>query len=125
MLSFARRRADLLFALNRDDVTALAQSGTPPRGYHDQRLLIASRRLSLSYASDNPGSCESDMEGAQVRGQPAGTGPASLQDLLRVIQGWTSSSKITLGTLFIRVMVFLYRAHLSLLHCAVCIIHLS
>ena len=86
MLSFSRHRADLLFALNPADVTALARDGTPPRPYHDQRLLSASKRLSLSFACPDSGPSLPAGEGPPLGGQ----GPASLQDLLRVIQGWTS-----------------------------------
>lgn len=119
MLSFARRRADLLFALNRDDVTALAQSGTPPREYHDQRLSIASRRLSFSFASeDNSVSCPSPGDGAEARGQPAGSGPASLQDLLRVIQGWTSSNQITPGALSRMEIGFIFGTHMIICLCS-------
>ena len=75
MISFARRRADILFALEPSDVASLASLDLAPRAHRDKRLLSALGRLNETF-------CRPKALDSYPRGS------ASFQDLLRVLRDW-------------------------------------
>ncbi|KXZ55368.1 hypothetical protein GPECTOR_3g497 [Gonium pectorale] len=92
LLSFSRRRPDVLFGLPPPDLEALAAPPLLNRERNDRKLRNADARFKGTYASARPGAGAADGEvggGGVVPASP--TKHASTQDLMRVLWFWATA----------------------------------
>ena len=91
LIEFSRRRADILYALDPTDISAIASLALIPRAHREKRLISALGRLRETFPTDQRAGRDLELPedaGAAVQ-EGCQTGSASLQDLLRVLRDWS------------------------------------
>ncbi|KAG1675147.1 hypothetical protein FOA52_003370 [Chlamydomonas sp. UWO 241] len=88
-LAFAAARSDLLYALDPADVAALARVPLASREHRNKRMEQAQRRLRASFGGEGGGGGSGNGGNGPSSGGSL-LGPASLQDLVRLLRDWAA-----------------------------------
>ncbi|GFR39766.1 hypothetical protein Agub_g250, partial [Astrephomene gubernaculifera] len=98
LLTFSRRRPDILFSLPSLEVAALAEAELLPRDRPDRKLRNADRRLKDTFVTGRAAGGAAAGAAAGGEGGAAGGQHASLQDFMRVVWDWAAAPQTTVDS---------------------------